>query len=37
VTLMLLGVRFNGSVGVRGLLFAAAAVLAIALLFRGRR
>jgi len=37
VTLMLLGVRFGGSVGVRGLLFAAAAVLALALLYRNRR
>jgi hypothetical protein len=37
VTLMLLGVRFNGASGVRGLLFAAAALLALALLFWGRR
>jgi hypothetical protein len=37
VTLMLLGVRFNGAAGVRGLLVAAAALLALALLFRGRR
>jgi hypothetical protein len=34
VTLMLLGVRFNGSAGVRGLLVAAAALLALALLYR---
>jgi len=35
--LMLLGVRFVGSVGVRGLLVAAAALLALALLYRNRR
>jgi hypothetical protein len=35
--LMLLGVRFGGAVGVRGLLVAAAALLALALLFRNRR
>jgi hypothetical protein len=35
--LMLLGVRFGGAVGVRGLLFGAAALLALALLFRNRR
>jgi hypothetical protein len=35
--LMLLGVRFGGAVGVRGLLVAAAGLLALALLYKSRR
>ena len=37
VVLMLLGVRFGRPVGVRGLLVAAAALVALSLLFRPRR
>ena len=37
VLLMLMGVRFGQPVGMRGLLFTAAGLIAIALLFRVRR